>query len=161
MNWTPFPTTNSLAKSRPDQLQRNYSEIFDPTEYECKTDTELESYARNLRNYVLSLLQQTPFPAFLFDKLSKRLDGVTSLLEKRSAAKGVLTKEQALERMKEIEKRLDATSADTQEPSLPDTPPPKRRRTEAPCQDDIKRGLEEQRKRRQQREEEEEEEETQ
>ncbi len=94
----------------PPQKQRNYSDIFDPKEYECKDSLELESYARNLHNYLMTLLPQTPFPAFLFEKLEKRLDGITSILQKRCAASGVLNKDQATKRLQSISDRLAATA---------------------------------------------------
>lgn len=89
-------------------LVKNYAEIFDPKEYECKDSLELESYGRNLHNYLKTLLEQTPFPAFLFEKLEKRLDGITSILANRSAARGVLDKRAALKRLKDLGERIDS-----------------------------------------------------
>lgn len=134
MYGSPF---GSPRQTQPAPLPRNYSEIFDPAEYECKTDVDLESYARNLSNYLNQLLTQQPFPAFLFDKLEKRLEGITSILKKRSTAKGVCaTKQQAEERLKRLTASLDAVSStqpvSPEEDDLPPSPPYKKRKFESP-----------------------------
>lgn len=133
------PYTSPFETSRTPTLPRNYSDTFDPKEYECKDSLELESYARNLHNYLMTLLPQTPFPAFLFEKLEKRLDGITSILQKRSAAKGVLNKDQAKLRLQKLGARLDATAPrivfnkdEIGEPLDVTEPPPKKRRIEVP-----------------------------
>lgn len=137
-NYTPKPP-----------LPRNYSEDFNPADYECKSNIELESYARNLHNYLNSLLPQNPFPAFLFEKLEKRLDGITSILQKRCAASGALNKDKAKQRLQTLGSRLDSavvpmpisttrSAEDIAEER--DLPPRKRARTDL-CQDDIKRAM--------------------
>jgi hypothetical protein len=120
-------------------LPRNYSDAFNPEEYECKDSIELESYARNLHNYLMGLLKQTPFPAFLFEKLEKRLDGITSILQKRSSASTALNKDTAMDRLQKLSSRIDNATA------IPEpTPPPlKKRRIEAPCISDVKRDMDE------------------
>lgn len=93
---------------KPPPLPRNYSEVFDPADYECKSNIELESYARNLHNTLINLLPQKPFPAALFDKLEKRFDGLTSMLTKRCAASGVCTDPTTARlRLSKIAERLD------------------------------------------------------
>lgn len=131
---------NSPFETRRSQpLPRNYSEEFVAADYECKDTLELESYQRNLRNYLLSLLQQDPFPAALFDKLEKRLDGIISILEKRYAASGVsVNKKAAEEKLKALDQRLEKISAaaSSQEKLdvYPDdiTPPPAKRQRKDP-----------------------------
>lgn len=79
-----------FASSRPPRegtYPKNYSDAFDPKEYEWKTTEDLECYARNLKNYLTRLLQDDPFPAGLFEKLETRLLGIRSILEKRCQAK--------------------------------------------------------------------------
>jgi len=104
MNNSPFNVT-----SKPP-LPRNYAETFDPAQYECKDSVELESYARNLHNYLKTLLEQNPFPQFLWDKLEKRLDGITSILEKRSLASGVSNKAAAEQRLQKLSDKINATA---------------------------------------------------
>ncbi len=127
---SPF-NTQQAATPKP----RNYSDVFNPEEYECKASLELESYARNLKNYLLTLLSQDPFPAFLFEKLEKRLDGVSSILQKRSAVSGVLSKDKAKERLHVLSSRLECTDANASEEQT--TPPAKRRKLDPPCQEDV------------------------
>lgn len=127
------PYQNPFDKEQKPQLQKNYSDTFNPEEYECKDSIELESYARNLRNYLMTLLQQEPFPQFLFDKLEKRLDGIVSILAKRSAASNVSNKEQARARLKALDSALNKAveiTLDSPEPqdTLEDTRPTKKRR---------------------------------
>lgn len=98
------------VSSRPP-LPRNYSEEFNAQDYENKNSIELESYARNLHNYLNQLLTQMPFPAFLFEKLEKRLLGITSILQSRSAASGALDREKASERLQALGKKLEAATA--------------------------------------------------
>lgn len=143
MNFSPF---GSPSQQQRPQLQKNYSEVFDPREYECKDSIELESYARNLHNYLTSLLPQTPFPAFLFEKLEKRLDGITSILQKRCAAKGVLDQDQAKKRLQALGQRLDQPDAPTALPKtfprgMEDLPshPPKKRKMEPGYVQDVRR----------------------
>lgn len=121
------PYQNPFETRRAQPLPRNYSEEFVAADYECKDSVELESYRRNLRNYLLSLLQQDPFPTFLFDKLEKRLDGITSILEKRSAASGALTKEAAQQRLKKLDERIQAADAMSQEKPEEERPAKRRR----------------------------------
>lgn len=97
----------SPSEPRPPPLQRNYADVFKPEDYECKDSVELESYARNLRNYLITLLSQEPFPQFLFDKLEKRLDGITTILLKRSVANHVLDKKGAQARLNALDRRLE------------------------------------------------------
>lgn len=118
-------------------LPRNYAEAFNPEDYECKDSIELESYARNLHNYLMGLLKQQPFPAFLFEKLEKRLDGITSILQKRSSASTALNKEAASSRLQALAAKLDSATVETE--SLP--PPVKKRRVEAPCIKDVKESM--------------------
>lgn len=151
MNQSPFYSPKS------SNLARNYSDVFDPAEYECKSDLDLESYARNLSNYLNSLLPQIPFPAFLFNKLETRYNGVLCILKKRSAAKGVLTTRQ------EAEERLRALNAELD--SQMSTPPislevddfedqrPKKKQKLFSFNPDIKRELEAERKRKREAEE--------
>lgn len=120
-------------------LQKNYGDAFNPEEYECKDSIELESYARNLHNYLMTLLKQTPFPAFLFEKLEKRLDGITSILQKRSSASTALNKDQAMSRLQAISSRIETATAIPE----PSQPPLKKRRTEAPCIKDVKKDMDE------------------
>lgn len=127
------PYHSPFNVSSPPQRPKNYAEVFDPKEYECKESIELESYARNLRNYLMSLLQQEPFPAFLFEKLEKRLDGITSILMKRSVANSVLDKGKAVERMRALDRRLEVTApvlGETCPQGMHDLPshPPKKRK---------------------------------
>lgn len=98
---SPFGNTPPQPELKP-ALPRNYADVFRPEDYECKESLELESYARNLHNYLMTLLPQNPFPAFLFDKLEKRLDGITSILQKRSAQSGAFDKDKAKERLKQL-----------------------------------------------------------
>lgn len=113
---SPFGSPRQQA---PPPLSRNYAEIFDPKDYECKSDLELESYARNLSNYLDKLLKDQPFPAFLFEKLETRFNGILSMLKSRSAAKGVsTTKHSAQERLKRLNASLDALSST--QPASPD-----------------------------------------
>ena len=136
---------NSPFSSYKDKsLPRNYAEIFDPKDYECKDSLELESYAHNLRNYLLGLLAQKPFPEFLFNKLEKRLDGITSILQSRSSASGVLNKEQATKRMEVLSQRLDgapATSTSTRI-DLVSSRPAKKRKIEPVYVNDVKKSME-------------------
>lgn len=128
-------------------LPRNYAEIFDPKDYECKDSIELESYARNLHNYMMSLLEQPRFPEFLFDKLEKRLDGVTSILQKRSAASGVFNKDKAKKRLQELSERMD--NAVVPPPVflapgsmyLDNKQPAKKRKIESPCISEVKKNM--------------------
>ena len=117
------------APGLPQQpLTKNYSDTFVEADYEHKDNVELESYARNIRNKLLEYCSQEPFPAFLFDKLEKRLDGLTSMLQKRSAAKGVLNKEQATKRLNELSLRLDPAVPATSRAMGNAGPPLKKRR---------------------------------
>ncbi len=134
---SPFGSPSPSQQSGP--APRNYAEVFDPRDYEGKSDIELESYARNLHNYIKTLLPQNPFPAILFDKLEKRLDGITSMLTKRYAAKGVLNRTQAKDRWEKLGQRLDAFAAE--EPELLERPS-KRQRVEPPCQKEVREELE-------------------
>lgn len=109
-------------------LAKNYSDVFVAADYEHKDSVELESYARNLRNTLLGLLSQKPFPAFLFEKLEKRLDGLTSILAKRSVASTVLDSEKASKRLAILSARLDPTVPATTRSMGPDGPPLKKRR---------------------------------
>lgn len=122
-------------------LPKNYSDTFNTEEYEAKSSLELESYARNLKNLLMSYLQQDPFPAFLFEKLEKRLDGITSILAKRSAASHVLNKDQARQRLQELSARIDPVSVDAELPATSRAmgvgPPLKKRKFE--YLDDIKK----------------------
>lgn len=120
-------------------LPRNYAEAFNPEDYECKDSIELESYARNLHNYLMSLLKQTPFPAFLFEKLEKRLDGITSILQKRSSASSVSNKEDAMRRLQTLSSRIDNATVQ----ASPASPPLKKRRIEAPCISSVRKDMEE------------------
>lgn len=120
-------------------LPRNYATEFNPEDYECKDSIELESYARNLHNYLMGLLKQTPFPAHLFEKLEKRLDGISSILQKRLSASSALTKSEAEARLKKLAAKLDAATVDEPTPQ----PPIKKRRVEAPCISDVKRSMDE------------------
>lgn len=92
-------------------LNKNYAEVFNEEDYEGKNNIELESYSRNLHNYLKQLLPQNPFPAALFEKLETRLDGLTSMLERRYAASGVLDRTKAEERLQSISARLDQAPA--------------------------------------------------
>lgn len=129
-------------------LPRNYAEEFNEADYECKDSIELESYARNLSNYLNGLLTQTPFPANLFEKLEKRLNGIICLLQKRSAARGVLNKDQAKERLQALGRKLDATAIPTPSMTTPiamvDEPdhPPKKRKI-SPCIPQVRKDMEE------------------
>jgi len=138
-------------------LARNYAETFNAADYECKDSIELESYARNLHNYLNTLLPQKPFPAFLFEKLEKRLDGITSILQKRSLASHGLTADKAKERLRALDQRLSGSTASdaisvpkiTTPSGMLDEPshPPKKRKYEAPCIKDVRDALQEQRER--------------
>lgn len=148
---SPFNVTS------PKPLPRNYSDVFNAEEYECKESIELESYARNLHNYLNSLLPQTPFPAFLFEKLEKRLDGITCILQKRCQDQNGMNKDKAKQRLLVLSKRLDSTSLEPPSILPPTTPiamidepdhPPKKRRLEAPCVQDVRKALQEQRQQR-------------
>lgn len=148
MNYhSPFGSPSQHNYSRPP-LPRNYSEIFDPAEYECKSDLDLESYARNLSNYLNKLLTETPFPAFLFEKLEKRYNGIISILKKRSAAKGVsTTAKEAEERLRRLNAELDAhSSTQPVEPDdVEDHRPTKKRKFE--FNEEVKRELQRERQR--------------
>lgn len=143
-------------------LPKNYTEVFDERDYECKSDIELESYARNLSNYLNRLLTDMPFPAVLFEKLETRLNGILSMLKKRCAARGVSTTKQAAEeRLKRMTASLDAVS--TTQPLSPepedceDHRPAKKRKFEFNAE--IRRELKAERVRKANQEKEEEEEE--
>lgn len=162
-NWSTSPF-GSPSQPQQQPLQRNYSEIFDPKQYECKTDIELESYARNLSNYLDKLLKDTPFPAFLFEKLEKRYNGILCMLKKRSAAKSVsVTPTAARQRLIKLNASLDALSS-TQpvEPEedydCEDHRPPKKQRL-FEFNEEVRRQLKEDRKRKERPKGEEEEEE--
>lgn len=120
------------APKGPLYQPRNYSDSFKPEEYESMSSIDMEAYARNLHNYLMTLLQQEPFPAFLFEKLEKRLDGLTSLLKKRSAASGALNKDKAKERIIALGKQLDQASPAPVPMEDTDEPLPKRRRIDPP-----------------------------
>src|ERR1700760_542102 len=108
---SPFssPLLTQQSYARPP-LPRNYSETFNAADYEKKDSIELESYARNLHNYLQTLLPQNPFPANLFDKLEKRLDGITSILQSRSLASGVLSRDAAKKKLERLGNRLESTA---------------------------------------------------
>jgi len=128
MNW-PRNESPFGAPGLPQQpLPKNYSDVFVPADYEHKDSVELESYARNLRNKLLEYLSQEPFPAFLFEKLERRLDGLTSILQKRSAASNVLSKEQATRRLSTLSARLDPAVPATSRAMGSEGPPLKKRR---------------------------------
>lgn len=136
------------SEPRPPPLQRNYADVFKPEDYECKDSVELESYARNLRNYMLQLLQQQPFPQFLFDKLEKRLDGITTILLKRSVANHVLDKKGAQERLNALDRRLQTIqpilSASTSPQGMLDVNPAplkKRKQSEPEHVQEVRREL--------------------
>lgn len=135
---SPYNTYNNPFDNKPQQpaFPRNYSDTFNEADYECKDSIELESYARNLRNYLMGLLQQDPFPAFLFEKLEKRLDGIVSILKKRSAANNVSNKQQAQARLKALDTALNKavniiTDKEEEQEKL-DEPPLKKRRLDLP-----------------------------
>lgn len=165
MNGGSWSSPFSPNPSQPQQQYqpRNYAEVFDERDYQCKTDIELESYARNLSNYLDKLLKDTPFPAFLFEKLEKRYNGILSILKKRSAAKGVSTTAgQARERLQRLNASLDALSST--QPTEPDDcedhrPPKKQRLFE--FNEEVRRQLKDERKRKERPKGEEEEEEEQ
>lgn len=142
------PYNSPFNVQSPKPLPRNYSETFNAEEYECKDSIELESYSRNLRNYLMGLLQQEPFPAFLFEKLEKRLDGITCILMKRSVANPVFDKEKAKAKMRALDRRLDtiapAIPTQTTPQGMLDEPnhPPKKRKIESPCISDVKKEME-------------------
>lgn len=126
--------------SKTPNLQRNYAETFKPEDYECKETLELESYQRNLRNYLLQLLQQDPFPAALFDKLEKRLDGIVSILEKRYLASGVsVNKRQAEEKLKALDQRLEKVNAAATDLEKLEEPPAKRQRKDPGYVEEVRK----------------------
>jgi len=135
------PYQNPFDKPVQQQLQRNYSDVFKAEDYECKDSLELESYARNLRNYLMGLLQQDPFPAFLFEKLEKRLDGIVSILTKRSAASNVLGKNDARARLKQLDALLNKAVEIETVTSQQDTPEPplKKRRVDPMYVDEVRK----------------------
>lgn len=128
-------------------LPKNYSEVFKEEEYECKDSIELESYARNLRNYLLTLLQQEPFPAFLFEKLEKRLDGITTILMKRSVAGKIMSKTDATAKMRALERRLDTIAINPPTETTPQgmhddvNHPPKKRKLEPRHVQEVREGM--------------------
>lgn len=136
MEGSPFHTS-----PRPS-LPKNYADTFVAADYECKDSIELESYARNLHNYLLTLLPQEPFPQFLFDKLEKRLDGISSILQKRSKDLVLANKEKAKERLEQLAARISSTEVPTTT-GMDETrsPPIKKRRIHAPCQDEVRNSL--------------------
>ena len=109
-------------------LPKNYADEFVAADYEHKDSVELESYARNLRNKLLEYLSQKPFPAFLFEKLEKRLDGLTSILQKRSVVRSVLSAEQATKRLSILSARLDPAVPATSRSMGADGPQLKKRK---------------------------------
>lgn len=149
---SPHNTYHNPFDNKPQQqpLPRNYSDTFNEADYECKDSIELESYARNLRNYLMGLLQQEPFPQFLFDKLEKRLDGIVSILKKRSAASNVSNKDQARARLKALDtalnKAVNIITDSQEEPEKLDEPPLKKRRLPEHVQEvlDSKKALQKQ-----------------
>lgn len=130
----------------PEQKPKNYSDTFVASDYECKTTIDLESYARNLRNTLMGLLSQTPFPGALFDKLEQRLDGITCILQKRYAVSNVSNAEQAKVKMEAISKRLDALVTVPNGMDTMPGPPLKKRKYE-PCVSDVRKALEQERER--------------
>lgn len=131
MQGSPF---NSSPKQT---LNKNYSEVFDPAEYECKDTQDLESYRRNLHNMLMDYLKQTPFPAYLFDKLSKREEGIASILEKRYAASGVLNKEQAKKKLADLEARMNAVGTMQDENPVP----LKKRKLDPPYVEEVRTSM--------------------
>ena len=57
----PFNTGIKYMGGRP-VLQRNYDEVFDASKYEGKDTIELETYARNLHNYLMDRDWETGLP---------------------------------------------------------------------------------------------------
>lgn len=148
---SPFGSPSSPQERR--HLPKNYSEEFDPRQYECQTTVDLESYARNLHNMLMGFLKQNPFPAALFDKLEKRLDGITSILQNRYRANAITTDIGTAEhRLRTLSKRIAPALPETTTPqTMQDEPdhPPKKRKFESPCIKDVRIALKEQRERRQ------------
>lgn len=158
-NWSSPFGSPSQRTSQP--LARNYSEVFDERDYECKSDLELESYARNLSNYLDKLLKDTPFPAFLFEKLEKRYNGILSILKRRSTAKGVSTTAgQARERLQRLNASLDAlSSTQPEEPEDCEDHRPTKKPKLFEFNEEVRRQLKDERKRKERPKGEEEEEE--
>jgi hypothetical protein len=106
---------------------KNYEDKFDIASYEWRSTTDLESYAKNLKNYLARLLQDEPFPAALFEKLEERLNGIRSILQKRCQVKTGGDLESLRQKKRNWLENLDlpgdsSTSVSTQEPA-----PPKKR----------------------------------
>lgn len=132
------PYKNPFETKGTQPLPRNYSDVFNPEDYEWKDSIELESYARNLTNYLRQLLQQTPFPAFLFEKLEKRLDGITSILEKRSLASGALDKDKAKERLLALERKITPVAVTRMDSQEKLEPPIKKRRLDPAYVEEVR-----------------------
>lgn len=146
------PAHNPFATAQP-VYSKNYSEEFKEADYEGKTTVDIESYVRNLQGKLTEYLKEEIFPAALYDRLEKRQTGLISMLKKRYLASGVSTRNQARARLELQEEFLSTmgvtatpSPSDTFASSIEPTTPLKKRRLNAPCQDDVKKGLEEQRK---------------
>lgn len=141
---SPFNTGYSSPKA---PLPRNYSDEFNPEEYECKSSIELESYQRNLLNYLKGLLSQDPFPAALFEKLEKRVDGITSILKKRYQEKKTMNLEQAKRRLEQLSAELapstSTAGSESTEDTTEDTRPMKKRKIEPVYVQQVRQAMQE------------------
>lgn len=122
------PYNNPFDARKPQGLPKNYREEFKEEDYEHMSTEEIESYARNLKNTLLGLLDQDPWPAALFDKLEKRHNGLLSMLKKRYAASSVSTnKQDARQRLLKAQEELDAY-ATTKREEVESMPPKKKQK---------------------------------
>lgn len=136
---TPFDYLASKTQCTPNT--KNYSDTFVKSEYENKSSVELESYARNLANYLKTLLDQDPFPEFLFDKLEKRLDGIAEILSERKSAAGTRSKGEARNRLIEIMAKIDPFEGED------DSRPPKKQKQDPNYVEEVRNSQLEKRKR--------------
>lgn len=136
------PYNNPFANNH-KPLVKNYADTFVEADYDHMSTENLESYARNLHNTLLGLLDQDPYPAALFEKLEKRHDGLLSMLKKRYAASNVsLDKKAARARLMSAQRELESSRGIKEEvESL--YPPKKKARMEPGYVSDVKKGMEE------------------
>lgn len=106
---------------------KNYADTFDPASYEWRSTSDLESYARNLKNYLARLLQDDPFPAALFEKLEVRLEGIRSILQKRCQEKSGSNLEELRKKKREWLESVDLPGDCSTSVSIPPLEPPKKK----------------------------------
>lgn len=88
---------HAYRRQHPEQtFSRCYDEDFDPEKYRLKTTEDLVSWARNIRAKILELLPSDPYPAELVEKLTRRYDGIMTLVRDRRKKRGAPTDDKEL-----------------------------------------------------------------